>query len=352
MEPIFASPRILIVRTSAVGDVIHGMPVLNALRDHWPGAMLAWLVEGHNGDLLEGHPALDELIRVPRKWLKSPLTVWRLRRMLRAQRFDMTVDLQGLTKSAIAASLTGARRRIGFGGADGRELSRLLNNYLVEPEAVHVVDRNLELLRPLGIVRPAARFLVPLRPEAVEKMAAYLVGADLQAGFAVINPGAGWPSKLWPTDRFAAVARYLGQRRQLRSVVVWGGNSELHLAEQIVSQSFPHSLLAPPTTLPELAALCREASLFIGSDTGPMHLAAALETPTVALFGPMPSERNGPYGEEHIALQKSRMEGGSRARRTATNETMLAIHVDDVTRACDEILDRALGGGPHVARAA
>ena len=341
MDAVFASPRILIVRLSAIGDVIHGMPVLNALRIHWPGAMIAWLAEGHCGDLLEGHPALDELIRVPRKWLKSPSEVRRIRRELRQRKFDIAIDLQGLTKSAIAASLSGARRRIGYGGIDGRELSRLLNNCLVEPTATHVVDRNLDLLKPLGIVKPKPEFLLPILPDAREKTVAFLGECGLQQRFAVINPGAGWPSKLWPVERYAEVARHLGQHRSLPSVVVWAGNQELHLAEQIVRESSGHATLAPPTTLGELAALNRQASLFVGSDTGPLHMAAALGTPTVALFGPVPHERNGPYGDRHIALQKSRLEGGSRLRRNATNETMLAIESKDVCAACDKLLARA-----------
>ncbi|MCA9246478.1 MAG: lipopolysaccharide heptosyltransferase I [Planctomycetales bacterium] len=343
MDAVFASPRILIVRLSAIGDVIHGMPVLNALRDHWPGAMLAWLAEGRCGDLLEGHPALDELIRVPRKWLKSPREVWRLRRRLRAYHFDITIDLQGLTKSAIAASLSGARRRIGYGGADGRELSRLLNNYLVDPTATHVVDRNLELLKPLGIVRPRPRFLVPLDTEAQKTARAFLNDSGLSKPFALINPGAGWPSKLWPTERFAEVARFLGKKRNLPSVVVWAGNEELHMAEQIVAQSGGCARLAPRTSLVELAALAHDARLFLGSDTGPMHLAAALETPTVALFGPMPHERNGPYGDGHIAIQKACLAGGSRQRRNANNDTMLAIEVDDVCAVCDRLLNGSNG---------
>ena len=143
--------RILIVRLSAIGDVIHGVPVLCALRSAFPQAFIGWVVEGRAGDLLEGHPALDELIRVPRGWLKSPREVWRLRRRLRACRFDTTIDLQCLTKSAIAAWLSGAPRRIGKAGADGRELSRWFHNELVAAGGDHVIDHYLDMLRPLGI---------------------------------------------------------------------------------------------------------------------------------------------------------------------------------------------------------
>ncbi len=131
--PSTTSPRILLVRLSAIGDVVHGLPVLCALRDALPRAFMAWVVEGRTAELLRGHRALDELIALPRGWLKSPREVLALRRRLRALRFDTTIDLQGLTKSAVAAWLSGAVRRIGFDGRDGRELSRWLNNVLVPP---------------------------------------------------------------------------------------------------------------------------------------------------------------------------------------------------------------------------
>src|SRR5262249_37611129 len=115
-------PRILIVRVSAIGDVVHGIPVLCALREAFPNAFLAWIAEGTAGDVLEGHPALDELVRVPRRWWKSPRELWRMRNRLRSLRFDVTIDLQCLTKSAITAWTSGAKRRIGLAGANGREL--------------------------------------------------------------------------------------------------------------------------------------------------------------------------------------------------------------------------------------
>ena len=200
-----ADPRILIVRLSAIGDALHGLPVLCALREAFPTAFLAWVVEGRTAELLRSHPALDEVIGVRRGWLKSPRAVVDLRRRLRALRFDTTIDLQGLAKSAVAARLSGARRCIGFGGRDGRELSRWLNNTLVVPTATHVIDRNLELLRPLGIERPAVRFDFEISAADLAAAHRMLHDVDLAEPFAVINPGAGWPSKLWPADRFAAL---------------------------------------------------------------------------------------------------------------------------------------------------
>jgi heptosyltransferase I len=338
------SPRILIVRLSAIGDAIQTMPVACALRERFPEAFLAWAVESRAAALLRGHESLDELIELPRGWLKSPRGVWRLRRRLHELQFDTAIDVQSLTKSAILAWLSGAKRRIGFGNPGGRELSKWFNNRRVDPKATHVVDRYIELLRPLGIESPAVRFQVPQRDEDRE-MAQRIVGElGLETGFAIINPGAGWPSKLWPVDRYAAVAVHLHKTRHLSTLVVWAGTTERTMAERI-AQAGPMVRIAPPTTLPELAALAQRATLFIGSDTGPLHLAAAVGTPCVGLYGPWPAARHGPYGSQNVALQKMFFEGSARARRTAPPIYMESITTEMVCEACDRIVKETTGEG-------
>lgn len=332
------SPRILLVRLSAIGDVVHGLPVLCALREHFPGARLGWVVERTTAALLKDHPALDELIVLPRGWLRSPGEVWRLRKRLRAFQPDMTIDMQGLTKSALVARLAGCRRRIGFGDNKGRELSPWLNSELVVAPAGHVIDCNLQLLKPLGIHSPRVRF--DMAESRVDALTAdgMIHALGMQEGFAVLNPGAGWLSKLWPPERFAQVAQYLGRHWRLPSLVVWAGDQERTWAETIVADSEGHAKLASNTSLTELAAVVRRATLFVGSDTGPLHIAAAVGTPCVGLYGPMPATRNGPYGPSHVAIQKLAFEGSSRERRNAPRELMEAITVEDVAEACDQIL--------------
>ena len=331
--------RILIVRLSAIGDVMHGLPVLNALRDALPRAFLAWVIEGRAADLLRSHRSLDELVVLPRGWLKSPRAVLGLRRRLGELRFDVAIDMQGLSKSAVAARLSGARRRIGFDGRDGREISRWLNNCLVSATRTHVVERNLELLAPLEISNPRIRFDLEECPLAAIAAARILELMGLAQGFALINPGAGWNSKLWPSSRYGEVARHLGQSRSLRSLVVWAGQQERAWAQEIVAGSGGFAALAPSTSLNELASLARRARVFVSSDTGPLHVAAAVGTPCVALFGPMPSERNGAYGPQHINVQKMWLPVSHRERRTE-RESMRAISVEDVATACEGILDR------------
>lgn len=333
-----SSHRILIVRLSAIGDVIHGLPVLNALREHFPKAFLAWVCEPLGTTLLTGHESLNDLIEVPKGFLKNPKCAWNLRKTLRSMQFDTAIDLQGLTKSAIVSWLSGAPRRIGYKGADGRELSTWFNNELVEPEKAHVIDRGLELLTSFGITQPAVTFQIPENEQASSKAESYKCDTGMEDGFAVINPGAGWPSKRWPLERFSQVANHLKENHNLPSVVVWAGEDERKMAEGIIVGAKEAAVLGPATTLPELAALLRLARICIGSDTGPIHLAAAVDTPTVALYGPMPAERNGPYGAKHIALQKVTLTGTSRERRSAGPESMEAIPVAEVSAACDDML--------------
>ncbi len=159
---------------TAIGDVVHGIPVACALREAFPSAFLGWIAEGTAGDVLEGHPALDALVRVPRRWWKSPREVWRMRRRLRELRFDIAIDLQCLSKSAITAWLSGARRRIGKSGAHGRELSRFFHNELVEAGGAHVIEHYLSMLRTLGITSPAVRFDLPERAAEAEMADAFL----------------------------------------------------------------------------------------------------------------------------------------------------------------------------------
>ncbi len=330
--------RILIVKLSAIGDVIHALPMVTALRRYLPGAHLSWAVEGRTGDLLQGHPDLDEVVVLPRRWLNSPVKVWQARRQLKALRPDIVIDAQGLARSAIAGWFAGARRRIGFASVAARELSYCTYHDRVTPQKVHIVERNLELLAPLGITDPQVEFRLPRWPVEGAQMHSWMVQKHLQHGFLVLNPGAGWPSKRWSLERFATVARQLFRSHGLPSVVVWGGEEEESWAHSIVEQTSGLVVMAPSTTLRQLAELLRSARLMVSADTGPLHLAVAVGTPCVGLFGPMPAERNGPYGPGHIALQKECLQGSSRSRRNADNAAMLKISVEDVLGACQGLL--------------
>lgn len=339
LEPLAGrSPRILIVRLSAIGDCILTMPLATALRDAYPQALIAWAVEGVAGTMVERHPAVDVAIRLPRRFLQSPSAMWQLRSDLQSLKLDVAIDPQGLSKSALVAWLSGAARRIGFARPIGREVSPWLNTELIDSRERHVVDRYRELLQPLAIQPGPVRFDFPHDEQADAKMRVALGQLGVPSRFAVLNPGAGWESKLWPADRFAALAAELNRRWHVCSLVVWAGERERAWSEQIAAQSGGAAVAAPATTLLELAAILRRCSLFVGSDTGPLHMAAAIGTPCVGLYGPTRPQDCGPYGSGHQTIQATYQGGTSRQRRGSSNWAMQQISTQRVVDACDVAL--------------
>jgi lipopolysaccharide heptosyltransferase I len=340
LHSISDTSRFLITRLSAIGDCILTLPVAHALRARYPRAHIAWVTQEAPAPLLEGVTAIDQLIVVKHDWWKSWQSVLQLRSRLRSCRFDVCIDPQSLTKSSLLAWLSGAKVRIGFARPQGRELSRWLNNLLVKPTTEHVVDRYLELLCPLGIRRPSVSFAMPVCDESARKVTQTLCNHGSPARVALVNPGAGWDSKRWSTERYATVVRHLAERQGLFSIVLWCGDRELGLANEIVSRAAGNAVVAPPTSLVDLREFVRRAAIFIGSDTGPMHLAVAVGTPTVAIYGPTDPRRCGPYGTAPIALYNPSTKDARTKMRSGDNEAMLAISAEQVMAACDLLLQR------------
>jgi ADP-heptose:LPS heptosyltransferase len=193
-------------------------------------------------------------------------------------------------------------------------------------------------LEPFAVEGCSVDFDLP-ECEMDRRSARHLLGREgLNGDFAIINVGAGWESKLWREDRYAAVAKYLLEQWNLPSLVVWAGPAERKMAEAVVQGADSSAILSPPTTLNELASLSRQATLFIGSDTGPLHIAAAVGTPCIGLYGPMPAKRNGPYGIQNRSLQVRTLEGTNIRPHRAPRDLMDAIDVELVCDTCDEIL--------------
>ena len=329
--------RIVIVRLSALGDVLHAVPMAVALRASMPQAHIGWVVEGRFGEVLADHPAVDTVMTAPRGWLKSPSTILRLRRELRAFSPDLVFDVQSLFKSAVAGWLSGAPVRVGFGASQSREGSRFLHTHHVTSTSVHVVERNCELLRAIGIEAVAGGSTMPLWHAEQNHIDAWIREQRHGSRFAVMNPGAGWPSKIWPAERFATVAERLFHSSGIRSVVVWGGNKEEAMAEIICAAAPAATIKAPRTSLRELGSLARRAVVFISSDTGPLHLAAAIGTPCVGLFGPLPATRNGPWGVGHISIEAlAEIQPAWHDRKTCMR-SILGISVDSVVAAVEQI---------------
>lgn len=309
--------NIALVKLSSVGDVVHALPAAAALRAKLPRGHITWIVERHEAAILYGSPAVDEVVPVDtRGWRRARTPVGvaavvgaaaELRRYLRAARFDVAIDLQGLVKSGLLAAATRAPLRIGFAAAHCRErLSALFTNRRVTPPATarHIVERYLALLEPLDVRTPVVEFPLPVDPGAETRMDEFLARAGVKPArrLVVVNPGAGRPAKRWPAEHFHELTRRLTGEADAAVLVVWGPE-DAALAEAVVGSREPGgAFLAPPTDLRELLALLRRASVVVGGDTGPVHLAAGLGIPCVGLYGPTSIERNGPWGQTWRAL--------------------------------------------------
>ena len=346
-----SAPRILIIKRSSLGDVVHALPVACALRDTYPEAYLAWMAETRFAGVLEGHPALDNIIAVERFPGAAEggriIDGLRTGRELRRLHFDWALDLQWLCKSSIFLVLSGARRRIGMSDQH-REYSHLwCTEFAPEGQRPHAVWRYLQVAEYLGCDISSPRF--DLRPTAqasewAQKMLSE-AGIDLSRPLVGLNPGASRTHKQWPSQRFADLAN-------TKPPVQWvllGGPSEVEMAHRISSQiASTHLVTAGLTSLPQLVGIIGRLDAMVTGDTGPMHIAAAMTVPTVALFGPTDPDKCGPFGDFHHVLSHPELcsEGGRRPscrRRPPCRDyaCILSITVDEVAAALSGMLERS-----------
>jgi lipopolysaccharide heptosyltransferase I len=289
----------LIVRLGSLGDVIHGIPAAAALRARFPTARIDWVTDPRYVELLGLVRGIDRRVPVDTRRVARTLSVLA---ELRRVRYDAAIDLQGLLKSAVLARAAGARRTIGFPPAHLREpMARFFYTETPDPgPAVHVIDKNLAMLAPLGVDGSRVTFPIDIPSSAVAGRVAAAAGVG---GFVLVNPGAAWPNKRWPPARFGALAAAMRERLGLASVVVWGPGEET-LAAQVVAASAGAATIAPATSTSDLFALARGARLVVSGDTGPLHIAAAVGAPIVALFGPTFPHRNGPWAAADVSISR------------------------------------------------
>jgi heptosyltransferase-1 len=289
--------RLLIVRLGSLGDIVHTLPAVAALRHTFPDARIDWVVEAAHRELLDLVPVLSSVVTLQSRTTGAWL---RLRQQLKAARYDLALDFQGLVKSALLARLSGATRVVGFARADLREpAAAVFYTTRVRAGAAHVIDKNLALAASVGAASGPAEFPIATAASAITDW----LGTHGLDRFVLINGGAAWPNKRWPPRRFGETAKWLSEVQRLRSVVVWGPQ-EQGLAADIAEASGGAALVAPATRLPDLIALARAARLMISGDTGPTHVAAAVGTPIVALFGPTDPARNGPWSAADITISR------------------------------------------------
>jgi len=367
--------RILIIRLSALGDILHGLPVLAALRHAFPDARIGWLVEDRGAPLLAHNPILDRLHVLPRHSVKKDLRkqplatlsgpLAGLARQLREERYTISIDLQGLTKSAIWGPLSGAGMRIGFRGADAREMSRWFYNEPVAPpeRCVHIVEKHLALLKPLGVTDPSISF--PFRlDEATLRRGRDLWNPEMKLEEnkpprVILNVGAGWPTKMWPAASFGELGARLVKRYGACIAVAWGPGEEAAAEAALAAgkkaglksdqlrrngvQYRSGMFMAPATTFMESGGMIAAADLYVGGDTGPTHMAAALGIPVVSPFGASDAKRNRPLGTRGETLQLDDPPCIPCWKTECTWKEPLAclthITVDRVYGACTELLD-------------
>lgn len=300
--------RILLIKPSSLGDVVHALPVLHGLRCRYPRARLSWLVSTGCLPLLDGHPQIDELIPFDRRrygrMLQSPTIAAEFLgfvRSLRSRAFDLVIDLQGLFRSGFMAWASGAGVRIGFAAA--REFAWLFYSHriVVAGPDEHAVDRNYGVSRMLGFADVPVAFPLPVQPQAVRNAAALLAELGVAPGerYAVAVPGARWDTKIWPAARFAAVADHLHRTRGLRTVVVGGGDERPQCEAVAAAAGSPVANACGRTSLADLVALLDGAGIVVTNDSGPMHIAVALGRPVVCVVGPTNARRTGPYGSKN-----------------------------------------------------
>jgi lipopolysaccharide heptosyltransferase II len=349
--------RIALIQPSRIGDIIFSLPTLAGLRRVFPRAYIAWLVDERCQDLVWGHPDLNEVIVVPFKSLETSLkkgrwpmlweTLRRLKQDLRRQRFDLSLDLHGLAKSALLVLLVGARYRLGSANTNGmKELSGLISREIPPgPGDVHTIERNLALIRFLGGAETAPEFKLTAGLSDRQVLGDLLAKTARIPGrpLVVMHPGAGWVSRRWPANRFAALADRLYRELPADIAVIGGaegGSREDRLFEELFRLiRVPVINLVNRLTLKMLLALLEEADLFIGNEAGPMHMASALAKPLVALIGPTRPELTGPYGSRSVIVRKATPCAPCRERNCTEITCMRAIEVGDVFAAVQKALE-------------
>lgn len=313
--------KILIVKMSSIGDVIHALPTLAVLRKNFPQAHITWVVEPKAYDVVRGHPDIDEVIlldlNIIGKKLAKPATfsqglaeISKLAKRMRQGNYDLVLDLQGLLKSGLISYFTKAPIRLVY--CINREGSGLLATHRVpaNPESRHVIQKCLDTARYLGLQieeEDTHQFKIAILPEDEEFAHDFLASQGVSEGDVLVglNPGAAWPTKQWPPEKFARLADLLIEKHDCK-VLIFGGPGDRPMFEAIVSQMKQQPIVAGgKTSLKQLGALIKKCKVFVGSDTGPMHIAVAVKTPVVAIFGPTDPHYSGPRNPQDLVVSKS-----------------------------------------------
>lgn len=330
--------RILIIKPSSLGDIIHGLPVLGAIRDKWPEAKIAWLVKEVYADILHGNPYIDELILLKKDTLTT--SFFPFRKKLHKARFDLVVDIQGLFRSGLISYLSGAPMRVGF--HNGRELSTVFYTHKIDvPINLHAVDRNLKLVASLGCEIQKVKFPLNKNKKTLQGVSDFFKRNQLETKkpLIILVPGGRWEKKRWPAEFFSKLGFLLSKELQAGIVMV-GSSQERSLVQGIKKSMQVPSAVAIDIPLSNLVGILGKSDLVVTNDSGPMHIASAAGIPVVALFGPTNPDLTGPYTERQLVISKNMECSPCYRKRCIQNsfECMESITVEEVFEGVKHIL--------------
>ena len=350
--------RILIIKLGSIGDVIHTLPTLNALRERFAKAYISWVVEPKAKDILTGHPALDEVIVFERTGsaTKTIASFFRVIKKLRRNRYDAVLELQGSLKGGLLAWLSGTPVRLGFkaGSSKVERISTLFTNVKVnEGSAPHILERNLNFAKRLGAGNTVKRywpkagnrisFNITIGSQESKYIDSFLKRQGIERRrIVILHPGVTWSTKRWPLERYAELADRIKADFENVAVVLTYGPREKSLVEAVVRFSKSSPIISCPTTLGQLIALLARCQTMVSSDTGPLHIAAALGKRVIGLYGPVDSERNGPYGEGNIVIKRDLNCIPCWRRSCRSVACMKGITVSDVLEKVTAVLHKKL----------
>lgn len=328
--------RFLVLRMGALGDIIHTLPAVSALRESFPHAKIDWLVDRKWRPILEGNCCIDNLVTMNRNsWTDVVDGV----RAIRKTKYTATIDFQSLYRSAILGWLSGAPRRFGFDAHYSRESGAVLfYTNTATPRREHKVEHNLELAEAVGARAKDVCFPLPNDAETAKDVREMLSAKGVTEYF-VLSPGGGWGSKCWPPERYGEVHRVLAEKYGWRGVISFGPG-EGNLAEQVRTSAGSSHPVIEKFDLRQLIALLRGAKFLVAGDTGPLHLASALGTPVIGLYGPTDPSRNGPYSTKDVVVRKAKLSETTYRRSKSVSSAMLAICVEDVVEAVQRCLEK------------
>jgi len=342
---LFLRMKILIVKLGSIGDIVHTLPALAAIHASLPGAEISWVVEKRSAEILRGNPLISRLIEIDTKSLRQKTNPRKFLAQVRSElqklrdiKFDVALDFQGLLKSALVGKLSGAKEIYGFSSKSLKEpASRIfLSKAVRTSRRSNVIEKNLNLAnRALKLSLPPdaiENIIFPIQIDAAHYAEAEEIAARAGGDFAILNPGGGWPAKLWQAERFGGLADRLRDELGLASLVTYGPGEE-ELAGRVINAAGKKGIFPAPVSLKGFFALAQKARIYVGGDTGPTHLAVAANTPVVGIFGPTEWRRNGSPRANDLGVKRDDITVHECSRRADSNCACMDIAVEAVFQA-------------------